>query len=310
LLQYVVCNVLASSGKIRFAFIYCMDVKLTNSDDWIGLSARIRGLLQASHLAAEILTKNSDALPGMIELGKHASAVLNDLVTFGASLDASAERASRAIEKLKETAGPLFFDSGDRTQETRLIHIRSGLVMIAAAEAEIGYLLRDRQSAIRSRSERAFEHLQRLIVVDASVRHQWAQAFEIGEIECEKLGAVHLLGHGIWAFKVNATGGRTDLVYQEPLTDIGSVKRSADGLVLTEWKKLKRRENPISCYEGAREQASHYATGILAGTELTQYRYAIVVSTNEVEIPEDFEAGGVVYRHINICISPRMPSKR
>ena len=28
---------------------------------------------------------------------------------------------------------------------------------------------------------------------------------------------MHLLSHGIWAFKVDAKVGRTDLVYQNPL---------------------------------------------------------------------------------------------
>src|SRR6267378_2711977 len=63
---------------------------------------------------------------------------------------------------------------------------------------------------------------------------------------------------------------RLGKVYQEPLTDIGVIKRSADGLVLTEWKKLPEGGSPATCFERARNQAGCYATGVLAGTELTR----------------------------------------
>jgi hypothetical protein len=87
-------------------------------------------------------------------------------------------------------------------------------------------------------SERAFVHLNRSIVVYAAVQRNWKEAYSAGETECEKFGAVHLLAHGIWAFKVDGASGRTDLVYQEPLLDLLNVRRSGDGLVMTEWKKL------------------------------------------------------------------------
>ena len=70
---------------------------------------------------------------------------------------------------------------------------------------------------IRTRSERAFAHLQRHFVADAECRDKWTSAFTDGEVACEALRALHLLLHGLWAFKVDNAGARTDLVFQEPL---------------------------------------------------------------------------------------------
>jgi hypothetical protein len=48
----------------------------------------------------------------------------------------------------------------------------------------------------------------------------------------EKLGAAHLLLHGIWAFKVSATGERTDLVPGEKLEITPQVEAASEALVL------------------------------------------------------------------------------
>jgi hypothetical protein len=80
--------------------------------------------------------------------------------------------------------------------------------------------------------------------------------------------------------------------------------------VLTEWKKLSQRSNRDALFDAARTQARAYATGVLAGTELTHYRYAILVSEENVGVPDDIATGGVIYRHINIVIKPKPPSMR
>lgn len=174
-------------------------------------------------------------------------------------------------------------------------------------------MLSDTQQHIRTRSERTFNHLQRLLVVDEEVRNKWKAAYEKGEIECEKLGAVHLLLHGIWAFKVDAEGERTDLVYQEPTGDLKEELRYADGIVLTEWKKAKPElsENNLSIlYQQARDQAKRYASGALGGCELTAYRFLVVVSEKQVNVPDVKTVNGIVYHHVNIAIDPSSPSRR
>jgi hypothetical protein len=188
---------------------------MATRDTWAALSARIRGLIKASELAASLFQANNDSLGAMVDLGKHASAILSDLIAFGNSLDKSDQLAIDAIKRVAGRVGPMLVDNSSST-ESRQIYVRSSLVILAALEGEISYLLRDAEESIRSRAERAFVHLNRSIMVDANVRKNWTTAFTEGETECEKLGAVHLLSHGIWAFKVDAAGGRTDLVYQEP----------------------------------------------------------------------------------------------
>ncbi len=125
---------------------------------------------------------------------------------------------------------------------------------------------------------------------------------------CEKLGAVHLLLHGIWAFKVDAAGARTDLVFQEPAS-LEGVQRYAAGLVLTEWKKAVVTAEVNQRFQEARSQAKRYSQGSLLGSELTSYRYAVVVSERQVEVPNDLKEGNVIYRHINIAVDPQVPSR-
>lgn len=279
------------------------------AEQWYALSARIRGLTAAGRMADQLLRPGGDSLGAMVELGAHAAEILAELRVFGSSLDSSSKRVKTAIERVAARTAPMLADTAAST-EMRQIHMRSALVSLAALESELSYLLRDHQADIRSRSERAFEHLQRLIVIDDDVRAKWRRAFDAGEVACEKLGAVHLLGHGIRAFKVDSAGGRTDLVYEEALPDSRVIQRSAEGLVLTEWKKLSDGGDAAKKFEEAVKQAQIYAKTVLAGTELTQYRYAVLVSKLEVKVPDDVEIGGVTYRHINIAVEPRTPSKQ
>lgn len=284
-------------------------------DEWNRLSARIRGLVAASELSASLFAKQEDTLGTVVQLGKLADSIAGAVNSFGGSLDVSEfpvkQKIYDAVERVWSVIDPASGSAKAATPALRQNCILSAVVTLSALEAEVSYLLFDRQSAIRLRAERAFEHLQRSIVVDESVRQRWEHAFESGEVECERLGAVHLLGHGIWAFKVNAAGGRTDLVYQEPLQDLLHAMRSSEGLVLTEWKRHEAEgRDAASSFKKARAQAKAYASGILAGTELTRVRYAIVVSAREVEIPDEFLDGNITYRHINVAVSPHVPSRR
>jgi len=195
------------------------------------------------------------------------------------------------------------------TNDLRQEQIWAALVMLAAFETEMTFILSDVQASIRALSERAFSHLQRLIVVDSVVRERWTDALSRGEVACEQLGAVHLLWHGIWAFKVNGTGERTDLVYQEPADDGHEKEHFAQGLVLTEWKVAKPDDQAEKKFREARDQAQRYANGVLAGNELRTLRYVVVVSADHVPVPKDTEDQAVIYRHINIAASPSTPSQ-
>lgn len=53
-----------------------------------------------------------------------------------------------------------------------------------------------------------------------------------------------------------------------------------------------------------------YALGVLAGTELTRVRYAVLVSLADIAVPDDAIEGDVTYSHINIAVAPKTPSQR
>ena len=274
---------------------------------WQALAARIRGLAQAGELHARFLAiQNTDSYSRYRRLNTYCRSVVADLRSFEIAFrEVLPPAATSALTSFLNDLGKLIEGEMGRTMENQLL--QHALVVLVALEAEISYLLTDAQEAIRSRSEVAFLHLQRLLVVDHDLRGRWRVAFDEHETQCEKLGGVHLLWHGIWAFKVDAVGARTDLVFSEPFHP--QTQRALHGLVLTEWKKVNAASAGEK-FEEARLQARLYKEGPLAGLELTSYRYIIAVSLKEVPVPEDIVADGVTYRHINIALESRTPAVR
>ena len=204
---------------------------MTYIDQWKALASRIRGLTQAGQLHADYLkVRSSDSYGRAKALRQQSASILTALEAFRDRFRQSLPPAAlAAVENFISQHSSLIrnaIDNPDLREESAW----AALVMLAALETEVSFLLSDVQQSIRARSERAFAHLQRSIVVDADIREKWEAAFKNGEVACEKLGAAHLLLHGIWAFKVNAAGERTDLVFQEPAGDIGAEERYADGL--------------------------------------------------------------------------------
>ena len=132
-------------------------------------------------------------------------------------------------------------------------------------------------------------------------------AFKKGEVHCEKLGAIHLLWHGIWAFKVNAEGARTDLVMGNTIDNPSQVE-NASGLILTEWKRASSSSDATKKLEEARIQAQKYTAGALGGIELSSPKYIIVVTKDYINLPLDIEVGDIKYRHVNIATEPSVPS--
>jgi len=177
-------------------------------------------------------------------------------------------------------------------------------------EADITYLLTDKQENIRKSVEVAFAHLNRLIVADETVRNKWQKMWNENEREdsFESLGGVHLLGHKIWAFKAYSEKERTDLILKQPINPQDPLYRSADGLVLTEWKKVTAQKEIITKIEKAKLQAVKYKSGSLAPLELAHYCYLVMVSQNELEIKEKtFVYEDATFRVINIVCFPKTP---
>jgi hypothetical protein len=187
--------------------------------------------------------------------------------------------------------------------------IKVSLVPLAWLKAEVEYHLSDFESVAVRISERAFIHLQQVIVADEVVRTAWRNALKRGETACERLGGAHLLLHGIWAFKANGPGARTDLVLGEPLGSGVEPERVADALVLTEWKVARNSGNVEGLADDARHQAELYGRGVLGGIELVGYRYIVLVSEKWLSPIHDVVVNGTTYRHVNIAVNPDPPSK-
>lgn len=141
------------------------------------------------------------------------------------------------------------------------------------------------------------------------MRQKWIDAYKAHETKCEKLGALHLLSHGVWAFKADATGGKTDLILNEPLPYTSVIEGAADTLVLTEWKRVKSPNELNEKIQEAQKQAEIYNSDVLGGIELRNYCYLVMVSEKRMEMPDDSIKGGTKYRHINIAVNPEIPSK-
>jgi hypothetical protein len=67
------------------------------------------------------------------------------------------------------------------------------------------------------------------------------------------------------------------------------------------------KDNLCSQCEHARSQAAKYAQGVLGGSELTSFRYIVGVSSDYVHFPQDVNERGVIYRHKNIAVAPKVP---
>jgi hypothetical protein len=267
--------------------------------------------MQAGVLHARFLgIRSSDSYGRGRKLREQCERVLSALDAYRTTYKNSLPPgASAAIKSFIDTHDGLIRDASG-TSDSVDERVWAALVLLGGFESEISFILSDQQEVIRARSERAFAHLQRSIAADPEFRTRWQKAFDEGEVACEKVGGVHLLSHGIFAFKVNAEGERTDLVFQDITSNFADGQRYADGIVLTEWKIARSDKEAERQFSAAKTQADRYAKGALGGSELTGYRYLIVVSGPQVTVPADVTESQVTNRHVNIAVQPRTPSKK
>lgn len=279
--------------------------------EWHALSARIKGIIDAGsffYIALHNSSEDSRSVKKKI-LIKEAEKIVINLKYFSSKyqsvLPTSAFECLSDFLGKPEIAEPTFFIPS-RTWESG--NVQFALTSLAAFQSEFNYIIADTQYVARRIIERAFIHLQRCIVVDDDVRNKWIMAFNAHETKCEKLGALHLLHHGVWAFKADASGARTDLILSEPLPPATVIEGSADTLVLTEWKLIKSQSMLPSKIQEAHKQAEIYESDALGGIEIRNYRYLIMVSESRLEMPDDNIENGKTFRHINIAVNPGTPS--
>ncbi len=276
--------------------------------EWNSISNRINGLLEAGNFlfltTRDTSTENRAVfknvlMPQLETLRQIVQAFLD--VWRSSVSPAAVECIERFLEKSRSLCDQDW---------AKLHNVQTTFTLLASFRAELSYHLSDMQAVSQRLSERAFIHLQRSIIADSHIRGRWKKAFRSGEPSCEKLGAAHLLGHGIWCFKASAEGERTDLILGEPLRDLHQIESAAEALVLTEWKIVRDPIKEVGKKSAdALKQARRYSSGILAGFELTTYRYLVIVSEGVLEMPEDINENELIYRHINIAVDPATPSK-
>jgi hypothetical protein len=279
------------------------------AEHWLAIVARLRNLQSAGELYARFQSYQKEDSYGAVRyLRKQCGSAVDSLLEFRQAFAGTLPPAAvPSLDHFLETS--LAKAAQEGSSDTHELAVRGALVALAAVEAEVSFILSGRQEQIRTRSERAFMLLQRMITVDDDVRAKSSAALERGEVACERLGSVHLLSQGIFAFKVDAVGARTDLVFPEPPDD-ALLARADVGMVLTEWK-VATAANAATQFRVAQSEAERYRVGALAGTELTGYRYLVAVSLRELpsSVIADVSVGGVIYRHINIVVAPATPSR-
>ena len=86
------------------------------------------------------------------------------------------------------------------------------------------------------------------------------------------------------------------------------VKLSHSILVLTEWKKIAAPKSLEHQARKAKRQAERYHKGSLAGFELSNRKYLILVSHKHLTVPRDIIDGELKYRYINVAVNPDSPS--
>lgn len=277
---------------------------MTWLEQWRDLAARIDGLISAGEFLVSAFKVNSADAFSVVRKSFQPElvAIISEIERLGATYASELPpQASAALQKYVTQGWDKSFNDG-------AVDIQR-LAPLASFRSQFEYLIRDAEAEGRSLTELAFEHLRRQLVVDDDIRKKWQDAFQRHETACEKLGAIHLLSHGIWAFKVVASGGATDLVFGDPVEQYAKMmRRTARALVLTEWKLIKRPDEISTKAQEARDQAAIYSGGVLGDAELKRTRYIVLVCQSDLTPPDNTSVGAVTYRHVLLPTSPKVPS--
>lgn len=290
---------------------------------WQAISARISALLDAGRFL--LSTRESDRLTPMGVLATGEADPVRYILAAARMLSQDTKKVGEVLEAFLESHGDhlpdapkaclrSFVEAGRYAwgEPEHLAGMTARITSLASFRAEFEYLIADTEVVTKSLVIRAFTHLQSSIAADPSVRDRWLQAFTSGEPACERLGACHLLLHGVWSFKAYGQRARTDLVLGEPRNNWDEPRRAATGLVLTEWKRVvsENREEVEAKADEARREAETYCAEALAGFEVVSTRYVVLVSKGRLEqMPNPVNESGVTYAHFNVAVDPETPSK-
>jgi len=276
--------------------------------EWDALSSRIAGIIEAStFLFHTVQAGESDSAYStniLLENCHQTADAVQCLSRYGTALPGKVIDALNRFDKWWRDTWVDSWSSSSGGYPA----VQASVILLASIRSELNHLMADHDEIIRSHVTRAFQHLQRSLIADEDLRAKWLAGFERGEISCEQLGAVHLLLHGIWAFKVSDTGERTDLILGRRLVLDQDVFASAHGLVLTEWKLVREGDSPETKKAEAMYQAGRYSEGSLGGFELETERYLVLVAKEEFAVPNDVRAGKTTYKVIPVFLTRKSPS--
>lgn len=276
--------------------------------EWRALSTRVGGIIAASEFLFQTAQAGENdsgySTNVLIENCTGAAGAIQSLLRYKESLP---KGALDVLERFDKWWTDTMVDLG-MGRVTGFPQVQALVVLLASARAELDHVLSDHDAVIRSHVQRGFLHLQRSLVVDQELRNKWLAAFAKGETPCEQLGALHLLLHGIFAFKTDAKGERTDLILGTKLAIDSQVLAATHGMVLTEWKLVRDGESPEAKVIQALEQAATYSSGSLAGYELESERYLIVVGRKPFRVSEPIRKGGILYQVMPLILDPPTPS--
>jgi hypothetical protein len=278
---------------------------MTWSDRWHALSARIEGLIAAAQFIVPALQQDNGDGCGIVR-----EWIAPELEKITAEMDEFRKMSANDLPQAAMVVLDKFcenfpFTIGFQSADPKLAPIAA----LITFRSEFEFLIRDNEIESCNRVEVAFEHLRRMIAVDEQIRQKWKKAFKSNEPACERLGAIHLLSHGIFAFKIVGGDSATDLAFNEPIDDRSHIIRhAARTIVLTEWKRIIEPTGDKKAVE-ARKQTVQYAGGVLGDTVLERTRYIVLVSERQIAQVQDLEADGIKFRHVHIAVDPLPPSR-
>ncbi|VEB35406.1 Uncharacterised protein [Legionella sainthelensi] len=275
---------------------------ITVYKQWETLSTKLAGLINAVTLFYQIPQK--DHLGTAKLLKEEIKANIELIIKFQES--ANTPQLSELIDSFSNEIRASLNDTirGELLDQQNI----KVIIQLTLLKNNIDYFLKDSQRYIRKTVEVAFQHLQRSLIADQSLREVWKK--DKKEIHFEKLGSTHLLLHKIWAFKIDTAGERTDLVLSEKVDKENPLYDCVDGLVLTEWKYVKDHKQMDVLIEQAKNQTKLYKGGTLSSIELSNYYYLVMVSEDLIfSTPWTIEEeAGIIFRIVNVAFSPSTPS--
>ena len=197
-------------------------------EEWRAISARIEGFVDASRIFFSSVPVQGSDFHGVsnASLIPNAKALKTRINQFLTSY-------SNVLPSLSIDVSKPFMRNFNPESYSGIPGVQAAAIFLAEFRSEFELSISGSAEYAKGLVERAFIHLNRTIIVDENFRKKWIEGFEKGETAVENLGAIHLLSHGIWAFKANSIGERTDLILGGQV-NISEVQITNSTLVLTE----------------------------------------------------------------------------